>query len=154
MKKILSLGVITDETRVLLGVKKRGFGEGLWNGFGGKLEEGETVEESLVRETKEECGVTLTKYEKKGVLEFHYVDQEDILEVHVYECVEYEGEPAETEEMRPEWFSLDEIPYGIMWADDIYWYPLFLEGKKFKGSFWFDKDGKVTKHELEEVEEL
>ena len=49
------------ERQLLLGRKKRGFGEGKWNGFGGKLEPGETVEEAAVRELQEESGVTATQ---------------------------------------------------------------------------------------------
>eukprot|EP00056_Hartaetosiga_gracilis_P017259 m.6783 g.6783 ORF g.6783 m.6783 type:complete len:151 (-) comp5533_c0_seq1:454-906(-) len=42
-----------DRKRILLGMKKRGFGKGKFNGFGGKLEKGETVEEAAVRELQE-----------------------------------------------------------------------------------------------------
>ncbi|CAN0505072.1 unnamed protein product, partial [Ectocarpus sp. 12 AP-2014] len=35
-----------DSKEILLGMKKRGFGEGKWNGFGGKVESGESVEEA------------------------------------------------------------------------------------------------------------
>ena len=56
MKKILTLCVIYQHPRVLLGMKKRGFGKGRWNGFGGKVKEGETIEEATKRETLEEAG--------------------------------------------------------------------------------------------------
>ena len=42
--KLLTLCLITKGDDVLLGMKKRGFGEGLWNGFGGKVSEGETID--------------------------------------------------------------------------------------------------------------
>ena len=57
MKMILTLCVIHKDHKILLGMKKRGFGAGRWNGFGGKLKERETIEEALRRETKEEAGV-------------------------------------------------------------------------------------------------
>jgi 8-oxo-dGTP diphosphatase/2-hydroxy-dATP diphosphatase len=38
-------------------MKKRGFGKGKWNGFGGKVEEGECIEDSAIRELEEECGL-------------------------------------------------------------------------------------------------
>ena len=44
-------------TRLLLGLKKRGFGQGKWNGFGGKLDEGETPRQAAIREMKEESDV-------------------------------------------------------------------------------------------------
>ena len=39
---------------MLLGMKKRGFGTGKWNGFGGKVEVGETVADAAQRELEEE----------------------------------------------------------------------------------------------------
>ena len=55
-RKVLTLVLLRQENRVLLGMKKRGFGVGKWNGFGGKLEPGETVVEAAAREVREECG--------------------------------------------------------------------------------------------------
>lgn len=50
-RKVLTLLLVVDETkqRVLLGLKKRGFGIGKWNGFGGKVETGESVSEAAKR---------------------------------------------------------------------------------------------------------
>lgn len=47
--KIMTLMFVLDSGRVLLGMKKRGFGVGRWNGFGGKVQAGETVEEGAIR---------------------------------------------------------------------------------------------------------
>ena len=55
-RKVLTLVFLRREGEVLLGMKKRGFGEGKWNGFGGKVEAGETIVEAAAREVKEECG--------------------------------------------------------------------------------------------------
>ena len=51
---------------------------------------------------------------------------------HLYIATEWEGIPKESEEMKPSWFSFDAIPYDEMFADDAYWLPLVLEGKKVK----------------------
>jgi hypothetical protein len=53
--------------------------------------------------------------------------------VHVYETWDFSGEPAESGEMRPEWFLERDIPYDRMWPDDIHWLPLVLEGKSVLG---------------------
>ncbi|MEK7165153.1 MAG: DNA mismatch repair protein MutT, partial [Patescibacteria group bacterium] len=42
MQKVLTLCIVHQNEKVLLGMKKRGFGAGRWNGFGGKLQDGET----------------------------------------------------------------------------------------------------------------
>ena len=49
--KLLTLVLIREPSRVLLGMKKRGFGEGRWNGFGGKVEQGETITQAAYRYT-------------------------------------------------------------------------------------------------------
>ena len=58
----------TNNKEVMLGMKKRGFGQGKYNGFGGKLEPNETVEEAAVRELEEESGVIteVNSLKKKG----------------------------------------------------------------------------------------
>ena len=48
-RKVLTLAFIRDGERLLLGMKKRGFGAGKWNGFGGKVDPGETILQGAVR---------------------------------------------------------------------------------------------------------
>ena len=156
----LTLCMFYQHPRILLGLKKRRFGTGRWNGFGGKLLEGETMEQSLVRELDEEVGLVPKDLEKRGIISFEFENDPVILEVHIYRCTQWDGEPIESEEMTPKWFSIDEIPYDQMWPDDIHWLPLFLEGKKFTGTFLFDKPSdatytsKILKQQLQEVESL
>ena len=65
-----TLSLLKKDNKILLGMKKRGFGEGKYNGVGGKLKENETPEIAMIRETQEEINVTPTKYEKVGIIEF------------------------------------------------------------------------------------
>ena len=159
-KKLLTLCLIRKESEILLGMKKRGFGEGRWNGFGGKVDEGESIEDAAKRELLEESGIRAIDIEKRGILNFSFESDQKILEVHIFLAKNYEGEPVETEEMLPQWFDTKEIPFEQMWSDDILWLPVFLNDKKFKGKFLFDKpsnkeySAKILKQELEEVEEL
>jgi len=48
-RKLLTLVFIIEPDRILLGMKKRGFGAGWWNGFGGKVQPDETIEEAAKR---------------------------------------------------------------------------------------------------------
>lgn len=122
--------------------------------------EGENIEESLVRELEEEVGLVPVKMEKRGILNFEFETGSDPIEIHLFYVTEFEGEPRETEEMSPKWFYLDEIPFSQMWPEDIYWMPMLLKGKKFKGKFTLDKPSnaeyasKILSKELFEVEEL
>jgi len=137
-KRILTLCIIHKDSKILLGMKKRGFGAGFWNGFGGKVKEGESIEEAAKREIKEEIGVVPLDLKKMGILKFQFKGEPEILEVHVFSCSNFEGEIKETEEMAPKWFKIEEIPFDQMWPDDKYWLPLLLEGKNFRGKFYFE----------------
>lgn len=146
MKKLHTLVFLRRGTDICLAMKKRGFGEGNWNGYGGKVEEGETIEAAAVRELNEESGVAVHEedLEKVALVDFVFEDGKE-LEVHTYFTRVWEGEPMETEEMRPEWFTADNIPYEHMWADDVHWLPRTLRGEKLRGVVYFNADGKTIK---------
>jgi len=151
MNKLMTVGLLLENDDVLLGMKKRGFGEGRWNGFGGKVRPGETIEAAFIREYEEETTIKVKKYEKWGVIEFEFKDNPEILEVHFYKVLEYEGEPKETDEMKPQWFRKSEIPYDKMWPDDKYWMLMFLRGKKFRGKMYFENNDVILSYDLREV---
>ena len=50
------------------------------------------------------------------------------------------GEPRETDEAAPFWTPFERIPWNEMWADDVYWIPKLLAGRKFSGRALFDGD--------------
>lgn len=150
-RKLLTLCIVHQNNRVLLGMKKRGFGAGRWNGFGGKVHPEETIEAAAVREMQEEAGITPQDLRKIGLLEFNFRGTDDVLEVHVFKCTAFAGEVGESEEMRPEWFALTAVPFDQMWQDDPHWFPSFLENKKFRGRFLFDEKDAIIESDLEEV---
>lgn len=150
-KKVMTIGLVCKGNKILLGMKKRGFGEGRWNGFGGKVHEGESIEEGLAREVQEEAGLTVLDFAKKGVINFHFEDKDDQPEVHIFEITKYQGKPIETEEMRPKWFEIDSIPYGQMWPADCQWFPYFLEKKEFQGEVFFKDNNEVRSFEINKV---
>jgi 8-oxo-dGTP pyrophosphatase MutT (NUDIX family) len=142
MRQLTTLAIIENGDNALLAMKKRGFGEGWWNGYGGKVDKGETVDDAMVRELCEESGLTATKYRERAVLEFFFKGTDKEVEMHVYEVTEHEGDLIETDEMAPKWFKKSEIPYDMMWPADRNWMPLFFEGKNFYGSATFDGETK------------
>ena len=153
---VCSLLYILRGEKLLLARKKRGFGYGIYNGIGGKQEQGETIESTMLRETQEEIGVIPKDYEKVAVLTFdEYVGNErQNVEVHVYIAKDYEGEIAESDEMAPEWFNVGSLPYESMFLDSKFFLSQILEGKKIKAFFKYDKDFNMLEHSVEEVNNL
>lgn len=113
-------------------MKKRGFGVGKWNGVGGKVDPGETARQAIVRECQEEIGVTPIDLKLVGNILFLASDDPSFgHDTRIFVTDKWESEPTESEEMRPQWFDLDKIPYDTMWSDDTYWFPYLLEDKLF-----------------------
>ena len=147
-----TLCFVMDDNEILLIEKKRGVGEGLYNGPGGKVEKNESIEECAIREVKEETRIDIQNVEKIGELEFIF-GQDPFMFVHVFTTSEFSGEIEETEEARPEWFSIENIPLNEMWPDDKYWIPKMLNGEKFLARFYFDEEGdKILNHSFEDTE--
>lgn len=155
MKQLTLLFLVRND-EVLLAMKKRGFGAGRWNGVGGKLEAGETVEAALIRECQEEIGVTVTEFEQVAEIAFEEHDNGEPkqLQVHVYRGTKWEGEPSESEEMAPQWFKTSELPFATMWPDDEFWLPQVLAGKKLQAQFVLDENDVITSTQVEEVTTL
>jgi len=152
--------LIKDEpsSEILLGLKKAGFAQGKLNGFGGKVENGETIERAAVRELREETGVLVSEQDLRRMAHLTFVfpakpgwDQV----VHVFLARQWEGEPAESAEMRPAWYRVSEIPFETMWQDDPHWLPLILRGKRIRARFTFQADNEtVDQVEIEERQSL
>ena len=115
--------------------------------MGGKPQAGETIEQAALREMEEEIGVRTTedRLEKVGSLKFYFPEEKKDWnqEVHIYFVNGWEGEPVESEEMRPAWYAHDKIPFSDMWPDDILWLPKALAGIKLEGEFFFADDGQT-----------
>ncbi len=156
MKKLqTTLLILRNDNKILLARKKRGFGFGKWNGVGGKVEEKETPEEAMIRETQEEISVTPIEYEKIGIIRFVEYIKEELTtnDMHLYIATKWQGVPKESEEMQPKWFSINNLPWEEMFSDDKYWLPLVLEGKKLDAFFEYDKNWNLQKQEVKEKKE-
>lgn len=142
--QIATLAFLFREDKILLAKKKRGFGVDKWNGYGGKLEGEEKTIENIIREIKEESNLDISENSLKevGIMDFYFDDKPEWNQkVYVYKIDSFEGEPEETEEMLPKWFSMENIPYEEMWTGDDKWIPCVLKDKYFKGKICFAGKG-------------
>lgn len=134
-------------TALLLGLKKKGFGEGKYVGFGGKIEAGESIPQAARRELEEESGlqVSVEHLEDSGRLTFvfPYKPEWDHL-VHLFLIRQWQGQPRECDEIQPAWFRLDEIPYDRMWDDCRYWLPRALAGNFVAAHFTYAADNQTV----------
>eukprot|EP00818_Percolomonas_sp_WS_P004108 CAMPEP_0117441044 /NCGR_PEP_ID=MMETSP0759-20121206/3417_1 /TAXON_ID=63605 /ORGANISM="Percolomonas cosmopolitus, Strain WS" /LENGTH=232 /DNA_ID=CAMNT_0005232857 /DNA_START=7 /DNA_END=705 /DNA_ORIENTATION=+ len=147
-QKPLTLIFIIKKQKILLAMKKRGFGMGRWNGFGGKIEaeKDASVREGALRELHEESFIhELPKkapFNCIGRIFFNFQEEleKSLFVVWVFCCVIrdesdeqlVEEQLRESEEMKPQWFAFDEIPYDSMWPDDKLWVPILLENAQKK----------------------
>lgn len=137
---------------VLLGYKKSGFGKGNYVGIGGKVESSETIEEGAIRELKEEINVDVlpSNLKKVAILKFyfpHVKDESWNQEVYAYLVTQWNGEPIETDEIKPVWFKKDSLPLDKMWNDAQYWIPGILNGEELFEEYLFSKELKVIEHQ-------
>ena len=141
-------------SEILLGLKKAGFAHGKINGFGGKVQQGESIAAAAVREMEEETGIQVLEQdlEKMAHLTFMFPARPEWDQVvHVFLARKWKGEPMESAEMRPAWYKVDEIPFQSMWQDDPHWLPRVLAGQQIKARFTFQADNETVQAlEIEE----
>lgn len=143
--KEATLAFLVRRNTVWLAMKKTGFGKGKYNGFGGKLLEGETIEDSLLRELKEEANVCAISYEKMGEISYTFPGKPDLNHhVHIYIVNQWYGIPQESKEMSPELFEFNNIPYEKMWSNDQYWLPHVLKGRKIEADIVQDEHKTIS----------
>ncbi|MCX6721611.1 MAG: 8-oxo-dGTP diphosphatase [Candidatus Staskawiczbacteria bacterium] len=152
--KQTTLCLLIKDNKILLAMKKRGFGVGRWNGYGGKFEpeKDKNILDAAIRETKEEIGVDVKNMEKFGLFRFRFDKKKEWnQDVHLFVVRDWAGEPSESEEMLPKWFLFKEIPYENMWPDDKHWLPHVLKGEKVEADFLFGEGDKVLNHKIKIV---
>lgn len=142
-------------TEICLAMKKIGFGINRWNGAGGKVEPSEAIDNAAIRETREEIGVEILQKNKVAELSFFFTHNSAWNQkVHVYFSEQWTGEPSESDEMRPQWFLVEKLPFDKMWPDDIFWLPEVLSGKLIKATFVFSEGDIIQEKDVQIVKNL
>lgn len=102
--------------------KKNDLNQDKWVGVGGKFEDGESPEECLLRETREETGLTLTRYRCRGIITF-VSDRWETEYIHLFTADGFTGELSQCDEGELEWVEKTRIGELTLWEGDH----LFLE---------------------------
>lgn len=143
--KIYTLVFVKKRNEILLGLKARGFGVGLWNGFGGKVEKGENIFEGAKRELKEESNLQAENLNHLGVVTYEEENNPIRSIVHVFITYNVIGTVRGSEEMNPvKWFKFRDIPYQDMWPDANLWYPYVLQDQYFLALVKYGIEDKIT----------
>lgn len=111
--------------------KKQDVNKDKWIGVGGHLEAGESPEECLLREVKEETGLTLKDWSFRGLLSFATQSGEEEL-ICLYTSESFSGQLAEDcREGKLEWVSWDRLPQLRLWEGDKIFLRMLQEGAPF-----------------------
>ncbi|MCR4999391.1 MAG: 8-oxo-dGTP diphosphatase [Lachnospiraceae bacterium] len=129
MKKT-TLCYIKKDNRILLLHRIRKLNdpnEGKWIGIGGHFESGETPEQCLLREVREETNLTLTSYHYIGIITFES-DTYDTEEMHLFTADAFEGEvDYNCDEGELAWMDIEQVSSLPMWEGDREFLPYVLE---------------------------
>ncbi len=120
-----------DEYLLLHRVKKENdLNRDKWIGLGGKFEPGESPEECLLREVREETGLTLTSFRYRGIVTF--VSDRWVTEyMHLFTADGFTGEIGECDEGVLEWIKKSDFAALPQWEGDRIFLRLLEEGAPF-----------------------
>lgn len=107
VRKAVRCYLIKDNKVVVTKYKESNKKSGYYEIPGGKIEEGETSEQTAIREMKEETGLNVKNLKYKGNMIIEYPNR--IFDFNVFLCNEYEGKPQEFEENTSEWIEITEL---------------------------------------------
>lgn len=109
--------------------KKNDVNHDKWIGIGGKFEQGESPEECMLREFREETGLTLTSWRYRGIVTF--VSDTWCEYMHLFSADAYAGEMRECEEGTLEWVDTDKLTLLPIWEGDKVFLRLLEEDRPF-----------------------
>ncbi len=159
MKKAVLIFPVMDD-KILLGLKQKKVSKGLWSGYGGKIDNDETILHAAKRECVEECGGKVLVNEKDFApaarIDFTLLQEggEDFrMRVLIYILKKLHGTLLDNAEMQQHtWFDIDNIPYDKMLPDHKIFLPKILDGAFFVGSIT-TQNNVVTAWDIQEKTE-
>ena len=110
--------------------KKNDINHDKWIGVGGHFEQNESPEDCLLREVKEETGLTLDRYRFRGIVTF-ISDTAPAEYMHLFTADAFHGELSDCDEGTLEWFPIDKIDTLELWEGDKIFFRLLKENAPF-----------------------
>ena len=101
-----------------------------WIGIGGKFEDGESPEECILRETKEETGLTLTAYRYRGIVTF-VSDKWETEYMHLFTATGFSGKIIDCDEGVLEWVPKEKVTGLPIWEGDKIFFRLLNEDRPY-----------------------
>ena len=121
---------VGEKTLLIHRVKKKNdMNHDKWIGIGGKFEFGESPEECMLREFREETGLTLTSWKYRGIVTFVMGDVCEYM--HLFSADGYEGELTSCDEGTLEWVDEQKVPQLPTWEGDRVFLQLLRERESF-----------------------
>ena len=129
-----------NKTLMIHRVKKENdYHEGKWNGLGGKLENGESPEDCVQREIKEEAGLIIKNPHMHGFITFPNFDEIDDWYVFVFTVEEFEGMLIDSPEGNLAWIPNDKLTSLNLWDGDKIFLGWLFQEKFFSAKFIYDR---------------
>ncbi len=127
--------------------KKNDINHDKWIGVGGHFEDKESPEDCLLREVKEETGLTLKDYRFRGIVTF--VSDDDVAEyMHLFTATDFSGEIIDCDEGKLEWYPINKIEELELWEGDKIFFRLLRENAPFFSLKLIYKNGNLIESVL------
>ena len=109
--------------------KNHDINKGKWIGIGGHIEEGESKEQALIREIKEETGLDVHSLKCAGEVDFIYDGYFE--KMYIYEITDYNGDLIDCNEGELRWIPIKDIYNYPMWEGDKVFLPLLINHESY-----------------------
>ena len=122
--------------------------EGKWIGVGGKFENGETPEECVEREVKEETGLTIKNPSLRGIMTFPNFKKDTDCYVFLFTVNEFQGELIECDEGELKWIPKSKVLDMPTWEGDLIFLRWLLDKKSFFSAKFVYENNKLQDHNV------
>lgn len=134
-----------NQTLMLHRVKKENdIHEGKWNGLGGKFEAGETPEECIIREVKEESGLNIINPKLHGFISFPLFDEIQDWFVFIFSAHEFTGHIIESDEGILKWIDDEKLSFLNLWEGDKIFMNWLNRDQLFSAKFIYKNKNLIT----------